>query len=235
MEEFSMRRKLALVSATVALGALLVVGGTMAYFTGTDSKTNTITTYGSGTGLNGNIKVEEDVPENPNGYTAEKKEDGTGIKYGDVKPGMIIDKNPTVIYDGNTEAFVRYRVVATVNGEDIFDKLTFYLNGKIVNPMAAGENADKVVGIDADKNVCVYYKTAWEKDQSELLFDKVQFNGQDFGNDFAGGEIKVIADAVSAEGFANATQTVDGWVLTVAEEGADNWIDTKVEAAPAQQ
>lgn len=234
MEEFSMRRKLALVSATVALGALLVVGGTMAYFTGTDSKTNIITTYGeNGEGLNGDIHVEENLPTNPDGY--EVVDNGNGITYNKVKPGMVIEKDPTVKYTGNTDAFVRYKIVATVGDEDIFDKLTFYLNGEVVKPMEAGTDADKVVGIDAAGKACVYYKTAWKENESKLLFDKVQFNGKDFGNDFAGGEIKVIADAVSAEGFENATQTADGWVLTVAAEGADNWNGTAVEAAPAKQ
>lgn len=94
-----MRRKLALISATVALGALLVVGGTMAYFTGTADKTNTITTYGNGQGLNGDIKVEETVPANPEGYTAVEKEDKSGITYENVKPGMVIGKNPTIKYE----------------------------------------------------------------------------------------------------------------------------------------
>ena len=205
-----MRRKLALISATVALGALLVVGGTMAYFTGTAQKTNTITTYGDGHGLYGDIKVEEDLPgedeQKKIGYTAVENENG--IAYSDVKPGMTIAKNPTVKYDGTTSAYIRYTIEVT--GAE-FKDLTFYKDGKVVSPMEAAEG--KVVG-SANGKKYVYYTDAKEKEFSDLLFDKVKFNGAAFGNDFSGAEIVVVADAVSAEDFEpnfKGEETIDPW------------------------
>lgn len=91
-----MKKKLGLITATVALGALLAVGGTLAWFTDTETATNVVTTG------NVNVSILE------NGTTM----DDAGIEFpANQVPGASLEKVVTVKNTGANPAYVR----ATIN------------------------------------------------------------------------------------------------------------------------
>lgn len=91
------KKKLTAVVASVALVAVLGIGGTLMYFTDTDSKQNVITLG----------KVD--------GTLNEDSEDGnktdTGIEYKDIQPGDKLNKVPTVTLDDESQdAYLRMKL-----------------------------------------------------------------------------------------------------------------------------
>lgn len=100
-----MKKKLTLIASVAALGALLVVGATMAYFTSQDTATNVITT--------GNVKIQinEDTKasEIDNILAGTIEEDKT-ISFHNVTPGSYLSKIPTVENIGKNPAYIRATV-----------------------------------------------------------------------------------------------------------------------------
>lgn len=95
-----MRRKLTLIAATVALGALLVTGATLAWFTSTDTATNTVTVG------NVDIKIDEATKDDNGHYT-----EGEGIVWdGNMTPGQVLSKEPRIVNIGENTAWVRASV-----------------------------------------------------------------------------------------------------------------------------
>lgn len=91
-----MKKKLGLITATVALGALLAVGGTLAWFTDTETATNVVTT--------GNVQVA--IQEN-----GTEMEPGGGIEFeGPQTPGQTLDKAVAIINKGANDAYVRVQI-----------------------------------------------------------------------------------------------------------------------------
>ena len=88
-----MKRKILALVLCVAMLAIAVVGGTLAYFTDTDAKTNTFTV--------GNVDI----------TLTEPKWDATGeAEAEDVYPGEPLAKDPTVTNNGANPCFVRIKV-----------------------------------------------------------------------------------------------------------------------------
>lgn len=212
-----MRRKLALVSAAVALGALLVVGGTMAYFTGTDTVTNTINTNGGGdTGIAGNIQVIESDPETPGflpegvTYTAVAVKEGnkvTGINYTNLVPGVTIEKDPVVTYTGKESVYIRYKVeLVEAKGVTMAD-LTFQdADGVTVTPMnPTGDNYVVTNGYVYDTTI-----HTGDKEYRLPLFSRVNFSNT-LGNDFKSGKIVVTAEAIQSDEFTPDWEAEDPW------------------------
>lgn len=181
----------------------------MAWFTGSDDVTNTITTFGGGTGLESFLSVKETVPgelqsngtylvENANTtYTVtvneEVGEDNTvdiGLGYVGIMPGTVIAKDPVVNYEGDAAAYIRYKV--EVSGVDAKD-LKFILGS---------EDAGVKVGEWV-------YVTEPKKTFNKTVFDHVEFS-KDLGNEFNGAEIKVVADAVQADNIDLAADPYKG-------------------------
>lgn len=84
-----MKKKVTAIALAVCILAVAVIGATMAYFTDTDSKTNTFT-FG---------KVDIDLTEdstNENGAVKGVISTGGGITYPGVLPGLVYSKIPTV-------------------------------------------------------------------------------------------------------------------------------------------
>ena len=85
-----MKKRIFTIALIAALAAILVVGGTMAFFTDTKTKDNTFTI--------GNVSIDLDEPNwDP---------DDTDNKY----PGEVIAKDPQVKNTGANDAFVRIKV-----------------------------------------------------------------------------------------------------------------------------
>ena len=98
-----MKKKATLIITIVALMTMAIVGGTLAWFTSTDTVTNTIKT--------GKIKVTLTEPEFD-------KTDGTvDNTVSKIVPGAVIAKDPTISNVGD-DAQIRYRVNVTLTGKD---------------------------------------------------------------------------------------------------------------------
>ena len=119
-----MKKKIFAIVLCVALLAIALASGTMAYFTDSKEQTNTFTAG----------KVEITLFE----HEVEKNEDKTSDRYGDLVatnveteltqnyhlfPGMTVDKDPTIrVNTGSENAFVAAKVtVNNVAGKDIHD------------------------------------------------------------------------------------------------------------------
>lgn len=103
-----MKKKTRITLASLAIVGVMLVGGTLAYFTDTDSKNN-IVTLGAVDGT-----LEEDTTEE----NVTKTDDG--IEYNDkVTPGKELSKMPYLVLDDDSEdAYARAKVtVAGVNGD----------------------------------------------------------------------------------------------------------------------
>ena len=115
-----MKRKILALVLCVAMLAIAVVGGTLAYFTDTDAKTNTFTV--------GNVDITLTEP----GW------DATGeAEAEDAYPGEPLAKDPTVKNVGKNPCFVRISVteldqfVAEYGAEAMIDYRTDYVVGEI--------------------------------------------------------------------------------------------------------
>lgn len=97
-----MKKKVTAIALAVCILAVAVIGATMAYFTDTDSKTNTFT-FG---------KVDIDLTEESNEDKEKGVKAGTvgtdgGITYPGVLPGLVYSKVPTVtVKDDSLPAYV---------------------------------------------------------------------------------------------------------------------------------
>ena len=99
-----MKKKSILMAAiAVMLVAVLVVGGTLAYFTDTKSATNTFTVGDV------KIKLDESNVKDPNGNRV------TSNEYTGMLPGIQYKKDPVVTNTGKNDAYVR-AVVTIENG-----------------------------------------------------------------------------------------------------------------------
>ena len=109
-----MKKKVTAIALAVCILAVAVIGATMAYFTDTDSKTNTFT-FG---------KVDIDLTEDSTDANGAVKGDistGGGITYPGVLPGLVYSKVPTVtVKEGPAW------VVVTVTVPTIYDHPDFF-------------------------------------------------------------------------------------------------------------
>ena len=90
-----MKKKLVLLSTAVILVAMMVVGGTLAYFTADDAATNVFTI--------GNVKIDLTEPLWEANLNGEEMLEN-------IYPGMPITKDPMVTNIGDNPAFVRVKV-----------------------------------------------------------------------------------------------------------------------------
>ena len=247
-----MKKKTILVAAiAVMLVAALVVGGTLAYFTDTDNKTNTFTV--------GNVSIEllestlhrenagvannqtsdselwSNVPMEGTGNTRKYKAGDTfytdeqikanAAKYEckDVKlaPGQSYHKMPYVVNTGKNDAYIRIRVMFPA------DLDTAILNSSMYTQTALDNKEftmayDKTGTVDRDGvkyNVYTFTRTEALK-PGEMTYwnvwgtvhmDSDVTNGEiaslfGEGKPYADGTFPVLveADAIQADGFANA-------------------------------
>lgn len=101
-----MKKKVTAIALAVCILAVAVIGATMAYFTDTDSKTNTFT-FGKV-----DIDLTEDSTDANGAVKGDMSTDG-GITYPGVLPGLVYSKVPTVtVKDDSLPAYVA--ITATV-------------------------------------------------------------------------------------------------------------------------
>ena len=105
-----MKKRIVTIALVVALMAT-AIGGTLAYFTDTDSEKNTFTV--------GKVDIEVSETNKINGVEV------TGNAFENVMPGSVITKTPVVTNNSSEDAYVRVVVRAT-NQEELYALLEKY-------------------------------------------------------------------------------------------------------------
>lgn len=209
-----MKKKSILMAAiAVMLVAVLVVGGTLAYFTDTKSATNTFTVGDV------KIKLDESNVNDPNGDRV------TSNEYTDVFPGIQYKKDPVVTNTGKNDAYVR-AVVTIENGmnwmglynenvwtapqEEAFMKL-------ICDKLGAGWSIENIAYVtNAERGSTDFVATLKytgvlkSGDATSAMFENVMLPTNATANDIATRvaqngvfHIDVVAQAIQADGFGN--------------------------------
>lgn len=205
-----MRRKVALTAAAVAMVGTLAVGGTLAWFTDTETATNVVTT--------GNIDIV--LKEDGTNTVGRLEGVGTeeGLSYSDIMPGDVIKKDVDIaLAEGSNDAWVRARIE---------------FSGALIKALGEGENPGKYVdllkggttifgevvtwGYDDIEDVWYTYVTntskLTEENDTFEVFDQVKFADEAIGNEFSNKEvlnIVVIAEAIQADNIDSPEEAWD--------------------------
>lgn len=190
-----MKKKVTAIALAVCILAVAVIGATMAYFTDTDSKTNTFTFGGVDIELN---ETSEEDEKNNIHAGAEK---GGGFTYDKVLPGLVYSKVPEVtVVEGPAW------VVVTVTVPTIYDHPDFF------NGTANGTDFEmdkKVVG----ENTVYYFYSKDTKGvaagASLKIFEQVKINPaltQDDVKPPRSFDVVVNAYGIQKEGFNDAQE-----------------------------
>lgn len=194
-----MKKKIFAIVLCMAMLAIAVVGGTMAYFTDNDEKTNTFTV--------GNVSI---VLNEPNWDTT-----GAAEAF-DVYPGEPLAKDPAVTNDGSNPCFVRISVteldqfVEKYGKDAMIDYRTDYVAGAL--------GTDWVLHTDG---YFYYSKVLQPGESTDALFDQIVIPFE-LENSEAAEPIVVTAYAVQAQGARNSFSAVQK--MTVAEIA--EWMNT---------
>ncbi|WP_195268141.1 SipW-dependent-type signal peptide-containing protein [Eubacterium sp. 1001713B170207_170306_E7] len=213
------KKKGALLISAFALIALLVVGGTLAYFTSQDSADNVFTLGKVSGDLTETTKSGEEPvdPSNPEGPKHPVKpgtqtEEGGDITYDKVLPGDWLSKEPRVSIKANSEdAYVRVKLeVINEDGKLSPEQKDMLITDECLN---FGENW--VVSGEY-----VYYQEKLTSDpsgssQTEPVFTVVKIPGDGWGNESAEAKftIKITADLIQADNFSPVMtgDKITGW------------------------
>ena len=106
-----MRRKVALAAAAVAMVGTLAVGGTLAWFTDTETATNVVTT--------GNVDIAWYERDDTGDFN---KMDGDGLEFGEdtpVTPGAELTKEAKIKNEGKNAAYIRAKITVDEKVADI--------------------------------------------------------------------------------------------------------------------
>lgn len=192
-----MKKKLTAIALIVALLAVAVIGGTLAYFTDTDSADNVFTV--------GNVRIDLTEP----GWESSGSQDAP-----QAYPGEALKKDPTVKNIGDNPCFVRIKVegLDCLGKENMITYETGYVTGAL--------GADWELGADG----YFYYKHVLPAGETTktALFDQIRIPTS-VTNGFDGSyDVIVSAEAVQAQGARPSFSAVEA--MTVAEIAA--WFTT---------
>lgn len=223
-----MKKKIFAIVLCVAMLAIAVIGGTMAYFTDTDAQTNTFTAGKVGISLDEAI-VAKDAAGNLVATGSRTDETQTLQNY-HLFPAMKVTKDPTITVAADSEdAYIA--AVVTITG-DIYDLIGVagYDNIDITKLASGGlmakastqvqgwnglsmvyETEDCVIYQDADKanntwNLYIFMKSAQVANAKVVLFDTLTIPARWDNAEMAkvnGMNITVTAYATQTNGFAD--------------------------------
>lgn len=182
-----MKRKIMLGIASIAMVLTIAIGGTLAYFTDTDSAANVITMG----------KVDISLVEKTD--ATGEKEYTDGLTYSDVQPGQVLSKKPIVKMASNSQpAYIRVRINMSSVDAELSRHLSeigldttgwIYVNGYYYYPYIVQPGA----------NTTVFTKVSIPKDWGNMLVNK-SFS------------IKITAEAVQASYFSpDFNSKTDPW------------------------
>lgn len=223
------KKKGALLISAFALIALLVVGGTLAYFTSQDDATN-VFTLGKVSGdltettKPGEEPIDPNDPESPTHPVKPGNPTDDGIEYEKVLPGDWLSKEPRISLKSNSEAaYVRVKLEVSV------------LEGTLTGEQKAELISDKCLNFGdkwkLSEDGFVYYQDKLTTDasgssQTDPVFTMVKIPGDSWGNSAAGAKftIKVTADLIQADNFTpvKTGEVITGWGNVTIEREKQN-------------
>lgn len=127
-----MKKKITAAALVVALLAIAVIGGSLAYFTDSKAQTNTFTAGKVAITLD-EAKVEKDAAGNlvakyDNEQNAERTTENEGQTY-KLYPGMTVTKDPTITLAADSEdAYIAAKI--TIKGEKLWDLYGVWTEGQ---------------------------------------------------------------------------------------------------------
>lgn len=206
-----MKKRTKLITAAVSLGALMTVGGTLAWFTDSETATNVVTTG------NVNVKITEALPtaeqQTDGGFTAVENE-WKGITYGGIEPGTVIPKNPVIQYIGISDAYVRYKVEVSGIPED---NVKFIKNGEDVTEVITNMAGDYIYSTEIfEKGDFVTH--GGSVNEAVPFFTEVEFLGGNELVDLQNIAITIKADAIQADNLPDVNN--DGEITRADIEAA---------------
>lgn len=217
-------KKILTLMCCAVLLVCISVGATVAYLTSTADVTNTFTV--------GNVQIkldeataEYDKVKNEWVDNGKRTEDGQSYK---LLPGVKIDKDPTVtVVADSEECYVRALVTVSYNAEaESFiptDFFTKWIKGYDASTWVAnGVDTVKTTDEDGVTTISRTYELRYNEtvknnaaDQKlTAIFTDIELPGtltNDQIADLNGLEIKVVAHAIQADGFANAAAAWGAW------------------------
>ena len=223
-----MKKKIFAIVLCVAMLAIAVIGGTMAYFTDTDAQTNTFTAGKVGISLDEAI-VAKDAAGNLVATGSRTDETQTLQSY-HLFPAMKVTKDPTITVDNDSEdAYIAAIVTITgdiydligIPGTDLIDINQIVSGGLVEKPSTHVQNwngldlvfetDDCVIYQDADKanntwNLYIFMKSAQVANAKVVLFDTLTIPARWDNAEMAkvnGMNITVTAYATQTNGFAD--------------------------------
>lgn len=177
----------------------MTVGGTLAWFTDSETATNTVTTG------NVDVKITEALPteaqQAEGGFTATAN-GLEGITYEGIEPGTVIPKDPVIQYVGASDAYVRYKVEVSGISED---NVKFIRNGVDVTEVIMNMAGDYIYSTEIFKQGDFVTYGESVRDAS-ALFTEVAFDGGNELADLRDIAITIQADAIQADNLPD----VDG-------------------------
>lgn len=202
-----MKKKILALSMCIALAAIAIVGASLAYFTDTKTATNTFTMG------NVQIKLDETDIKNPEG-------DRVASNEYNVYPGAVVTKDPIVHNTGKNGAYIR----ATVNVSNWMNLVAaYYPDFKVTFPndsykaalnllvgeLGEGWSVVEVVAGDTFtvgqfdvKFILKYDGVLAAGADTTAMFQTVTIPaGIDNANADSFDEVKVVAQAIQADGF----------------------------------
>ena len=215
------KKKAAILISSLAIIAVLVIGGTLAYFTDTDNAQNVFTLG----------KVTGEITENTEAGTVDGHDvkPGTptedGISYDKIVPGDWLSKEPVVSLTGTSEdAYVRVKLEVEENvpqGQEA--KLTDEQKAALISEECLNFGADWTLGVDG----YIYYNNKLSlagPQATEPVFTLVKIP-ETWGNGTANVNfsIKITADLVQYDNFkpgTNAAAKIDSWGDITIEKAA---------------
>ena len=219
-----MKKKIAALALVVVLLAAAVVGGTMAYFTDTDSATNVFTVG------NVDIVLDEAAVSYEDGKWVSGTERVQSNTYEKVYPGAVIPKDPTVHNVGSNSAYVRVNV-SVENAlmflpsyssestlEDYIDSFNRFVGGigdgwELTDDFDSNDLWGSLNGNLSVDFTFTYTEPLEAGESTTPLFKEIniltEFDNESIriftGNNGEGFKVDLVAEAIQADGFADYT------------------------------
>lgn len=209
-----MKKRTKLITAAVSLGALMTVGGTLAWFTDSETATNTVTTG------NVNVKITEALPteeqQEEGGFTAVEN-DWEGITYDGIEPGTVIPKDPVIQYIGISDAYVRYKVEISGIPENNIGNIIFSQDGIDVTEQIMLNSGGYIYSTEIFTTGDFVTHGESVKDKAPL-FTEVAFYGGNELADLQDISITIKADAIQADNLpdVNGNGEIDEYDIEAA-------------------
>lgn len=196
-----MRKNLLIGLLVFSLAALLVVGGTMAWFTDSQTADNKFTA--------GTVAIE---------INEHDFKDITNWN-----PGDTTNKDVSIISNGSKGTYVRVKLTPVwgdLDGEEFIADDNLPTTNITINTINTSDPSKKWIYSDG---WYYYYKIMNENDETELLLDSVTIAGEETGNEYQGKTLKVDVEAQAVQASHEAYR--DAFEIDSLPIGVEAWTE----------